>query len=107
MDDNNFIRYIYRGEEGEIIPLGATHITVHEDCTFVRARAFREHPNIVEVICHNGVEKIEEYAFFGSPNLRRVVMPGVKIVERKAFYWCDALTDIECNELEIIGRGAF
>ena len=29
--DINFIRYIYRGEEGEQIPLDATHIIVHED----------------------------------------------------------------------------
>ena len=90
---NNIVRYLYRGEESEIIPREATHITVAEDCTFVRARAFHRHPNIVEVICHARVKKIERSAFFECPNLRRVIMPGVKIVEEEAFFECRALTD--------------
>eukprot|EP00573_Skeletonema_grethae_P012681 CAMPEP_0201709842 /NCGR_PEP_ID=MMETSP0578-20130828/58317_1 /ASSEMBLY_ACC=CAM_ASM_000663 /TAXON_ID=267565 /ORGANISM="Skeletonema grethea, Strain CCMP 1804" /LENGTH=230 /DNA_ID=CAMNT_0048198837 /DNA_START=5 /DNA_END=697 /DNA_ORIENTATION=+ len=34
-------------------------------------------------------------------------MRGVKIVERSAFNWCEALEDVECGKLEIIGYGAF
>ncbi len=105
--DNHFMRYVYRGEEGEIIPREATHITVAESCTFVRAWAFYEHPNIVEIICHKGVKKIESWAFQSCPNLRRVIMPGVKIVEQQAFDDCRALTDVECGKLEIIGEDAF
>ncbi len=105
--DNNFIRYIYRGEEGEIIPDGATHITVAEDVTFVRARAFEGHPNIVEIICHENVEKIEEEAFIYCSTLKRVIMPGVKIVERGAFVWCAALTYVECGKLETIEEHTF
>ena len=105
--DNNFMRYIYRGEEGEVIPREATHITVAEGVTFVRAQAFEEHRKIVEVICHDKVEKIEEEAFRCCPNLRRVIMLGVKIVEMMAFEDCDALTDVECSKLEIIGSEAF
>ena len=103
--DNNFMRYVYRGEEGEIIPREATHIIV--EARVVLARAFREHRNIVEVICHEGVEKIEDMAFHGCPNLRRVVMPGVKEVERGAFHSCRALEDVECGMLEIIRRHSF
>ena len=103
--DNNFMRYIYRGEVGELIPRRATHIIVI--ARVILEHAFAEHPNIVEVICHDGVEKIEEEAFWDCGNLRRVIMPGVKIVERKAFYWCDALTDVECGKLEIIKEYAF
>ena len=105
--DNNFMRYIYRGEEGERIPAFATHITVAEDCTIVRARAFARHPLIVEVICHDRVKKIEEEAFYRCPNLRRVIMPGVEIVEKWAFNGCTALTDVECGKLERIGQAAF
>ena len=101
------MRYIYRGEEDEIIPREATHITMGEGVTFVRARAFREHPNIVEVICHEGVEKIEMKAFGYCTSLRRVIMPGVKIVGEAAFKSCEALTDVECGKLEIIGVWAF
>ena len=107
VDDNNFIRYIYRGEEDEIIPRETTHITVAEDCTFVRARAFRDNPNIVEVVCHEDVEKIETAAFANCRSLKRVIMPGVKIVEGDAFDSCTALADVECDKLEIIRYEAF
>ena len=105
--DNNFIRYIYRGEEGEIIPREATHITIDKSCTFIRAHAFEDHPNIVEVICHDRVKKINIGAFRCCPNLRRVIMPGVKNAEGWAFGYCKALTDVECSKLEIIGSEAF
>ena len=104
---NNIVRYIYRGEESEIIPREATHITVIEGVTFVHAGAFFRHPNIVEVICHEDVEKIEREAFYECPNLRRVIMPGVKIVEEEAFFECSALADVECGNLEIINVAAF
>ena len=105
--DNNFMRYVYRGEEDEIIPLGATHIFVGDDSTVILRRAFYEHPNIVEVICHENVERIERSAFYGCPNLRRLIMPGVKEVGDAAFYRCDELEDVECGKLEIIKQGAF
>ena len=105
--DNDFMRYIYRGEEGEIIPREATHIIVGEDVTFVRARAFRGHTNIVDVICHENVKKIGESTFQACFSLRRVIMPGVKVVEQNAFFSCPALTDVECGMLEIIGHRAF
>ena len=105
--DNNFMRYVYRGEEGEIIPREATHIFVGEDVTFIYAWAFADRPNIVEVICHDKVEKIELRAFFGCTSLRLVIMPGVKEVEGNAFEDCEALTDVECGMLEIIREWAF
>ena len=104
---NNIVWYTYTGADDERISLEATHITVAESCTFVRSYAFYEHENIVEVIFHVGVKKIEEWAFCSCPNLRRVIMPGVKIVESCAFGGCKALTDVECGKLEIIGDSAF
>ena len=104
---NNIMRYLYRGEEGEFIPHEATHITVAEDAIFVRARAFIWHRKIIEVILHDNVEKIEESAFAYCISLRRVIMPGVKEVEHFAFCECKALTDVEWDKLEIIGRHAF
>ena len=107
LGDNNFIRYVYRGEEGEHISDEATHIFVGECCTVVLARAFQDHPNIIEVICQDNVVKIEREAFWHCPSLRRVIMPGVKIVELFAFDGCTALTDVECGMLEDIGLDAF
>ena len=79
--DSNFMRYVYRGEEGEVIPWGATHITIDKSCTIVRAEAFHRHRNIIEVICHDEIRKIERSAFSYCPKLLRVIMPGVKIDE--------------------------
>ena len=106
-NNNNFMRYVYRGEDGEHIPNEATHITVGDGVTFVRAEAFARHRNVIEVICHKRVKKIEEGAFANCPSLRRVIMPGVLVVEEGAFYNCIALEDAECGKLEIIGKDAF
>ena len=105
---NDIVRlFIYTGAVYERIPDEATHITIAEDCTFVRAHAFALHPNIVEVICHDGVVKIERSAFRGCPNLRRFIMSGVKVVDAGAFYNCHSLEDVECSQLEIIEKFAF
>ena len=95
--------FTYTGQEE--IPDEATHIFV--DIRIIPRRAFYEHDNIVEVICSERVEKIEREAFWGCPSLRRVIMPGVKIVEYGAFSRCKSLTDVQCGELEIIKAYAF
>ena len=94
------VRFTYTGADDERIPDEATHIFVQ--ARVIRRNAFRNHRKIVEIICHDDVEKIEAYAFFDCPSLRRVIMPGVKIVERSAFLDCEALEDVECDKLEII-----
>ena len=90
-----------------MIPLGVTHVLIANGLNFVRARAFYEHPNIQEVICHDGVEKIEREAFYNCPSLRWIIMPGVKVVKTDAFTFCSTLTYIECGKLERIGAAAF
>ena len=97
--------YIFTGRER--VPRHVTHVLMDEALKFVPARAFRLHPNIEEVICHDGVEKIEQGAFYECPRLRRVIMPGVKEVKQRAFQLCCALTSIECGKLERIGECAF
>ena len=99
--------YTFTGRDGERVPRHITHVLIATALNFVPALAFDEHPNIEEVICHEGVEKIEKYAFHKCPSLRRVIMPGVKVVEKGAFYLCSALTYIDCGKLEIIGEMAF
>ena len=120
--------YVFTGRER--IPRHVTHVLIDKALKFAPARAFYEHPNIQEVICHDGVLKIEQYAFYECPNLqevichdsvvkieqsafcfcpnlRRVIMPGAKVVERWAFSCCKALTFIECGKLVRIGEHAF
>ena len=99
--------YVFTGRVGEVISRHVTHVLIAEALKFVPARAFMRHPNIQEVICHDGVEKIEEAAFFMCPSLRRIIMPGLKEIEQAAFACCDALSYIECGKLEVVGFGAF
>ena len=99
--------YTFTGRVGEEIPQHITHVLIDRALKFVPGWAFIYHPNIEEVICHDGVEKIEELAFYHCPRLRRVIMPGVKIIQFRAFDGCRALTYIECGKLEIIVREAF
>ena len=99
------VRFTYTGADGEVIPREATHIFVQ--ARVVQRHAFEYHRNIVEVICHEDVEKIEAAAFYGCSSLRRVIMPGVKIVELRAFTHCEALDHLECGKLEIIKKDAF
>ena len=96
--------YTFTG--GERVPDRVTHVLIDKALNFVPALSFYEHPNIEEVIIHDGVEKIEERAFSRCPRLRRVIMPGVKEVEKNAFS-AGALSYIECGKLEIIGKCAF
>eukprot|EP00574_Skeletonema_japonicum_P009075 CAMPEP_0201715422 /NCGR_PEP_ID=MMETSP0593-20130828/1620_1 /ASSEMBLY_ACC=CAM_ASM_000672 /TAXON_ID=267983 /ORGANISM="Skeletonema japonicum, Strain CCMP2506" /LENGTH=309 /DNA_ID=CAMNT_0048204923 /DNA_START=53 /DNA_END=982 /DNA_ORIENTATION=+ len=101
--------YIYRGGRNFVFPRNATSVIVivHEDVTVIPEDAFDRHPNIVEVICHDRVEKIERYAFNHCRSLIRVIMPGVKIIEASAFRECRSLTIVECGKLEIIGSLVF
>ena len=101
--DDNIVRFTYPGEEE--IPNEATHIFI--TARVVPRRAFQSHPNIVEVICHENVKKIELMAFDDCPSLQRVIMPGVKEVEEYAFNGCEAMTHFECGKLEIVGTHAF
>ena len=105
---DNIIRYIYRGEDGERIPADAKKVFV-VNVTLLRSRpgTFRWHENIIEVICHEGVEKIGEGTFEICTSLKRLIIPGVKIVDEGEFTWCEALEDVECGKLEILKRGAF
>ena len=107
VSDNSFNRYIYRGEADEEVPEDTTHVIVHEDVTVIREHAFYEHLNIIEVICHDKVEKIEYWAFNLCPSLQRVIMPGVIIIGDGVFHECEALTEVECGKLETIGPSAF
>ena len=92
---------------GEVVPDHVTHVLVDKALKFVRKRAFLRHPNIEEVICHDGVKNIELNAFYQCRRLRRVIMSGVKEIDEYAFNRCRALTYIECSKLERIGGCAF
>ena len=83
--NNNIVLFTCAGEDPNNIPRDVTHIIVAKSEKVVRAYAFEGHRNIVEVICHEDVERIEREAFFNCYFLRRVIMPGVKIAADTPF----------------------
>jgi hypothetical protein len=105
-DDQEIINYIYMGGQ-DVVPRNATHIRVDKSVKVIPFRAFFRHPNLVEFECHDGVDTIEGEAFYDCPSLKRVKMPGVRVVEKYAFAHCYALTDVDCDKLERIGDCAF
>ncbi len=102
-EGGNIIWFAYTGEEK--IPDEATHIFVA--VKVIPSSAFCGHRNIVEVVCDKDVELIGEFAFHSCRSLRRILMPGVKIIRVGAFVNCTSLVDVECDKLEIVGDGAF
>jgi hypothetical protein len=100
-------RIIWFNYTGGRVPPDATHVIIDESVRVIPADAFSRNRNIVEVICDVNVKKVEKLAFCNCTSLRRVIMPGVEIVEEHAFNFCEALTDVECGKLEIIKYAAF
>ena len=101
------ITFIFNGEDRADIPRDVTHLIVHENITVIPARLFDHRPNLVEVYCHKGVTKIKSHAFSWCTSLRRVIITGVIVVEGGAFFECNNLLYVECDNLERIGKHAF
>ena len=99
--------YVFTGRDGDVVPRDVTHVRIDKSLKVIPRRAFYCRRNIEEVVFDVSVETVEEYAFLGCRSLRRVIMPGVKVVSGNVLYECEALADVECGELEIIGIGAF
>ena len=89
------------------VPRHVTHVRMSKSLKFVPERLFYSHQNIEEVECHYGVTKIFRLAFGWCPSLRRVIIPGVRVIKDIAFCYCEAMTYVECGKLEIIGGEAF
>ena len=118
--EGNNIRGIFTGEEepedtvevenGDEVPIilpTVTHLNICPSVAIIPSYAFCYHPSIIELNCHNGVKRIEEYALYKCPSLERLILPGVEIVQTHAFSVCEAIQYIECDRLEIIGKWAF
>ena len=105
--DGATITFIFTGVDGEVIPLDATRVIIHDSVTAIPTFSFSNRRNIIEAICHCGVEEIENFAFESCLCLKRVIMPGVKVIGQWAFFNCSALTYVECGKLEVIEEHAF
>jgi hypothetical protein len=97
--------FVYTGEQD--VPFDVTHVRIDRSVKIIPARAFYRRANLVSVETHDGIEKIEQGAFYGCWSLRGIKLSGVREIEDRAFACCFALSDVEFgNKLETIGEGA-
>src|SRR6056300_1546510 len=106
---NNDDVFVYMG--GEIpqhLRETITHVRIHKSVKIISASAFQSCHNLVSIEMHDGVGIIEDWAFGGCTSLKRIKLSGVRVIEKRAFFYCTALTDVEFGDkLETIGPYAF
>jgi hypothetical protein len=99
--------FVYTGGEQEV-PDDVTHVRIDPSVKIIPLNAFGGRTQLVSVETHDGIEKIEEWAFTGCDSLRGIKLPGVREVEYCAFWNCNVLSDVEFgNKLDIVGEDAF
>eukprot|EP00984_Skeletonema_dohrnii_P010263 scaffold3998_cov153-Skeletonema_dohrnii-CCMP3373.AAC.30 len=92
----------------QVVPDDVRQVRIDKSVKTIPARAFERRERLIYVEFHDGIERIEEDAFFWCTSLRNVKLMGVKIIEEGAFKYCGGLTDVEFGvELETIGKSAF
>ncbi len=63
---------------------------------------------ITSIVIPEGVEDVQKYAFYNCPNLKKVQLPNsIKYVREYAFYNDAKLTDINLENVQVIGANAF
>jgi hypothetical protein len=96
--------FVYTGGRA---PQHVVNAIIDESVNKIDDDAFAENPNLKSVVCHEGLLRVEKYAFDECSSLQRVKMPGAKIIEEGAFYNCYSLVDVEFDKLETVGWSAF
>jgi hypothetical protein len=105
-DDGDDDVFVYMGGDQEV-PWNVTHVRVHKSVKIIPHDAFEHCTNLVSVEIHDGVEEIEEAAFYGTC-LRGIKLSGVRFIGAEAFNSCTSLEDVEFGDkLETIRDLAF
>jgi hypothetical protein len=93
------------------VPRDVTHVRIHKSAKIIGRYAFRECNRLLSIemyLRYDGLEIIEEKAFYECDTLRGIKLSGVRVIEHHAFYECNALEEVEFgDELETIGVNAF
>ena len=104
--DNNSA-FVYMGGN-QRVPEDVTHVRIHKSVKNIPRRAFSNCIRLISIEMHDGVEIIEEDAFWCCESLRGIKLPGVRVIGNHAFYNCKALEALEFGDkLETIGSNSF
>ena len=99
--------FVYMGGD-QVVPVDVTHVRVYKSVKKLTRYAFSKCRNLVSIEMHDGVEIIQEGAFEHCTSLRRITLPGVRVIGHAAFWNCTALEDVEFGDnLEKIGASSF
>ena len=98
--------FVYMGGD-QRVPDRVRRARIHVSVKIVRSRAFQNRLHLFSVEFHDGVEIIEEAAFYQCP-LSAIKLLGVRIIKKRAFSLCSGLTHVEFGDkLETIEASAF
>ena len=104
-------RYEFEYREGSIydIPQAVTHLRLHPSVTEVKMNAFKEYPNLKEVVFNEGLQTILADAFRGCEKLTSINIPStVSYIGMNAFRHCKNLREVILNDgLRVIDEFAF
>eukprot|EP00984_Skeletonema_dohrnii_P010266 scaffold3999_cov138-Skeletonema_dohrnii-CCMP3373.AAC.1 len=105
-DDNDDEIFVYTGGD-QFVPMDVRRVRIDKSVKIITL-AFIDRQLLIHVEFHDGIERVEGFAFQLCASLRSVKLLGVKVIEYGAFADCQGLTDVEFGvELETIGEGAF
>ena len=105
VDDNEI--FVYMGGDQEV-PDRVRRARIHESVNKVLRGAFRFRRNLIYVEFHDGVEIVDEDAFYGCCCLKSIKLLGVRIIKGHAFCHCYNLVDVEFgDQLETVEQYAF
>ena len=97
--------FVYMGGN-ERVPDGVRCARIHESVNTIGAGAFENRRQLISVEFHDGIEIVEERAFYGCPLTRDILLKGIKIVKKKAFENCLALISIKMPSATTIIQSA-
>ncbi|KAK1742627.1 hypothetical protein QTG54_006224, partial [Skeletonema marinoi] len=86
--------FVYTGGD-QVVPDDVRRVRIAKSVKIIPANAFDRREHLIDVEFHDGIERIEEWAFNCCYSLRSVKLLGVKIIGTAAFCNCSGLTDIK------------
>jgi hypothetical protein len=102
----------FDGDDGihlTVVPKNVTHFTVDPGVKIIGRMTFDRCQNLMTVLLPEGLESIQEYAFFFCSRLSRIDIPSsVNVIGDCAFALCSSLERVELPAgLEYLGVSAF
>ena len=98
--------FVYTGGN-QRVPDDVRHARIHESVNIIGAGAFENRRRLISVEFHDGIEIVEERAFYGCPLTGDIILMGVKIVKKGAFEKCLAIRSIKMPSARTIIWSAF